>query len=209
MPREQYIAHDATQVTSILVRADDGVSQEELAARVAAVLPDGVEAITGRANTAQDIEDLNAQFLNAFKTFLVIFAGIALLVAAFSIHNTFSILVAQRTRESALLRTIGASRRQILTWVTLEALVLGVWASVAGLFGGIGLAQLLKLMFDAFGFALPAGGIAVDTVDDRDLVDRRRARDDGRGRGAGLARRRASRRSRCCGRRASTAPARR
>ena len=160
---QQYIAHDASQVTSILVRADDGVSQEELATRVAAVLPDGVEAITGRANTAQDIEDLNAQFLSAFKTFLVIFAGIALLVAAFSIHNTFSILVAQRTRESALLRTIGASRRQILTWVTLEALVLGVWASVAGLFGGIALAQLLKLMFDAFGFALPAGGIAVDT----------------------------------------------
>ena len=159
---QQYIAHDATQVTSILVRADDGVSQEQLAARVSAVVPDGVEAITGQANTAQDIDDLNAQFLSAFKTFLVIFAGIALLVAAFSIHNTFSILVAQRTRESALLRTIGASRRQILTWVTLEALVLGIWASIAGLFGGIGLAQLLKLMFDAFGFALPAGGIAVD-----------------------------------------------
>ena len=116
---------DATQVTSILVRADDGVSQDQLAARIRPVLPDGVEAITGQASTAQDIDDLNDDFLNVFKTFLVIFAGIALLVAAFSIHNTFSILVAQRTRESALLRTIGASRRQILTWVTLEALTAG------------------------------------------------------------------------------------
>ena len=108
------------------------------------MLPDGVEAITGADRTAQDIDDLGADFLDAFKSFLVVFAGIAMLVAAFSIHNTFSILVAQRTRESALLRTIGASRRQILTWVTIEALALGAIASIAGLFGGLGLAQLLK-----------------------------------------------------------------
>ena len=67
-----------------------------------------------------------------FTTFLVVFAGIALLVAAFSIYNTFSILVAQRTRESALLRAIGASRRQILTWVTVEALASASGASVPG-----------------------------------------------------------------------------
>ena len=102
------------------------------------MLPDGVEAITGPDRTAQDIDDLGADFLDAFKSFLVVFAGIAMLVAAFSIHNTFSILVAQRTRESALLRTIGASRRQILTWVTIEALALGAIASIAGLFGGSG-----------------------------------------------------------------------
>jgi putative ABC transport system permease protein len=149
------------QVTSIVVRAGNGVSQQALSARIARELPDGIEAITGADRTTQDLDQLDKDFLDAFKTALVVFAGIALLVAAFSIHNTFSILVAQRTRESALLRAVGASRRQILTWVTVEALVLGAVASVAGLFGGIGLAQLLKALFASFGAALPAGGIAV------------------------------------------------
>jgi putative ABC transport system permease protein len=160
---KDFITHDATQVTQIRVRGADGITQDELDARVATVVPDGIETSTGDATAQQELDDLNADFLDALKTFLVVFAGIAMLVAAFSIHNTFSILMAQRTRESALLRTIGASRRQILTWVTIEAMVLGVVASVAGVLGGIGLAQLLKVMFDAFGFALPDGGIAVST----------------------------------------------
>jgi putative ABC transport system permease protein len=160
---KQYVSHDSTQVTSILVRAEPSVSQDELVSRIEPVLPRGIEAITGTDRTAQNLDDLGTQFLDAFKTFLVVFAGVAMLVAAFSIHNTFTILVAQRTRESALLRTIGASRRQILTWVTVEAVVLGVVASVAGLLGGIGLAQLLKTLLDAFGFDLPAGGIAFQT----------------------------------------------
>jgi putative ABC transport system permease protein len=158
---EQYITGPG-QVTSIVARADDGVSQAKLLARIEPVLPAGVEAITGTQRTTQDLNQLGDDFLNAFKTFLVIFAGIALLVAAFSIHNTFSILVAQRTRESALLRTIGASRRQILTWVTVEVLTLGLIASAAGLFGGIVLAQLLKALFASFGAALPSGGIAFE-----------------------------------------------
>jgi putative ABC transport system permease protein len=157
---ERYITAPG-QVTSILVRADPGVPQSALASRISAQLPHGVEAITGTARTQQDLSQLDRDFLSAFKTFLVIFAGIALLVAAFSIHNTFSILVAQRTRESALLRTIGASRRQILTWVTTEAIVLGLIASAAGVLGGVGLAQLLKALFAGFGAALPSGGIAV------------------------------------------------
>ncbi len=105
---ERYITGPG-QVTSIVVRAEPGVSQQELLARIEPGLPRGVEAITGTQRTTQDLNQLGDDFLNAFKTFLVIFAGIAMLVAAFSIHNTFSILVAQRTRESALLRTIGAS----------------------------------------------------------------------------------------------------
>jgi putative ABC transport system permease protein len=159
---EQYITTPG-EVTSILVRGDPGVSQETLQSRIARQMPQGVEAITGADRTTQDLDQLGDEFLNAFKTFLVVFAGIAMLVAAFSIHNTFSILVAQRTRESALLRTIGASRRQILTWVTVEALLLGAIASVAGVLGGIGLAQLLKALFAGFGAALPSGGIAVQT----------------------------------------------
>lgn len=145
-------------VTSVLVRADDGVSQEALRDSVRSVLPDGVEAITGQERTQQDLDALGDDFLDLFKAFLVVFAGIAMLVASFSIHNTFSILVAQRSRESALLRTVGASRRQILTWVVVEALLLGAVASIAGLFGGLGLAAGLKALFSGFGFALPSGG---------------------------------------------------
>ena len=94
-----------------------------------------------------------------FTTFLTVFAGVALLVATFSIYNTFSIIVAQRTRESALLRALGAGRGQILArWWSRRSLV-GVVASAVGVVGGLGIAGLLKAMFDAFGFALPAGGL--------------------------------------------------
>src|SRR5207244_7887198 len=94
------------------------------------------------------------------RSFLVVFAGIALLVATFSIYNTFAIIAAQRARESALLRALGATRRQVLNAVIAEALVIGVVASIVGAFGGVAVAGLLKGMFDAFGVALPAGGLA-------------------------------------------------
>jgi putative ABC transport system permease protein len=148
-------------VTSIVVRADD-VSRSRSCSRASNRCCRAASRRSPAQRTTQDLNQLGDDFLNAFKTFLVIFAGIAMLVAAFSIHNTFSILVAQRTRESALLRTIGASRRQILTWVSVEALTLGLVASVAGLFGGIVLAQLLKALFASFGAALPSGGIAFE-----------------------------------------------
>ena len=79
-----------------------------------------------------------------FEMILLAFAGIALVVATFSIHNTFSILVAQRTRESALLRAIGASRRQVVAAVAVEALVIGVVASAIGFAVGLGLAAGLQ-----------------------------------------------------------------
>ena len=93
----------------MLVEGDGGVGQDELAARIAAALPAGgrLEAITGEELTRENVSDLAADFLSFFKTFLLVFSGIALLVATFSIYNTFSILVAQRTRESALLRALG------------------------------------------------------------------------------------------------------
>ena len=98
------------EVSSIALAAEPGVDQTELVRRIDSVLPDGVEALTGAELTAE-MEDLIQQdFLGFFETFLLVFAGIALVVATFSIYNTFSILVAQRTRESALLRALGASR---------------------------------------------------------------------------------------------------
>ncbi len=141
------------------MKAESGVSQDELLNRVQRVLPADAQAITGTELTNENTTDINEEFLDLFTTFLTVFAGVALLVATFSIYNTFSIIVAQRTRESALLRAIGAGRGQILSSVVVEAVLVGVVASAAGIVGGLGIAGLLKAMFDAFGFALPAGGL--------------------------------------------------
>lgn len=158
---ERYLASGGTGVSSIVVRGQGGVSQAELASRVAKVLPTGVEAQTGAAATQQSVSAISGTFLTVLRTILVVFAGIALLVATFSIANTFSILVAQRTRESALLRALGGTRRQVLTSIVVEALCIGALASGLGLLAGFGIAGLLKGVFDSFGFALPAGGLVV------------------------------------------------
>jgi putative ABC transport system permease protein len=157
---ERLLFEKPGQVSSILVKAAPGVSQSQVVAKLRPVLPKGVEAITGARFTKENISDIHNRFLNALRSFLVVFAGIALLVATFSIYNTFAIIAAQRARESALLRALGATRRQVLSAVIVEALIVGVAASVAGAFGGVAVAGLLKGMFDAFGFALPAGGLA-------------------------------------------------
>ncbi|MGH8976520.1 MAG: ABC transporter permease [Acidimicrobiia bacterium] len=154
----------SAQVASeISVAADDGVSQEQLVENIGPVLPDGIEAITGENLTEENNEDINQDFLGFFETFLLVFAGVALLVATFSIYNTFSILIAQRTRESALLRAIGASRFQVLVSIALEALAIGLLASILGLAAGIGLAVGLRALFDALGFGVPTGAITVKT----------------------------------------------
>jgi putative ABC transport system permease protein len=155
---QQHLMAHPGQVTSILVKGN-GVPQSDLVQRIDPVLPRGVETVTGAQITKENIDNVNQVFLSFLRTFLVVFAGIALLVATFSIYNTFSIIGAQRSRESALLRAVGATRRQVLVSALLESLVVGVVASVAGLIGGVAVAGLLKGMFDAFGFALPAGGL--------------------------------------------------
>src|SRR5205823_4871098 len=157
---QRYVTARPGRVTSIAVKAVKGVSQEDLVRRLRPLLPHGIAAVTGAQLAKESADDINTQFLNLFQTALVVFAGIALLVAAFSIANTFAILVAQRTRESALLRALGASRGQILASVLLEALLVGLSASAAGLLGGLGIASLLKGVFAGFGFALPTSGLA-------------------------------------------------
>jgi putative ABC transport system permease protein len=156
---QQHLIHRSDQVGSISLKGQAGVSQDELLRRVQRVLPSDAQAITGAKLTSENTSDINQEFLDLFTTFLTVFAGVALLVATFSIYNTFSIIVAQRTRESALLRAIGAGRGQILASVVIEALLVGVVASAAGLLGGVGIAGLLKALFDAVGFSLPAGGL--------------------------------------------------
>jgi putative ABC transport system permease protein len=158
---QAHVLKNAAELSSISVKANSGLTQDRLTATLSRVLPTVVEAISGAQLTANNISDIASVFLNALRTFLVVFAAIALLVATFSIYNTLSILVAQRGRESALLRAVGATRRQILVAVLVESLLIGGVASVAGVAGGIGVAGLLKGLFDSFGFHLPAGGLVL------------------------------------------------
>ena len=156
-----------TRRRSILVHGDGGVSQDELVGRLAAGLPPGTEAITGdgahRRRTSTTSTPRSSTSLD--RRSCTVFAGVALLVGAFSIFNTFSILVAQRTRESALLRALGASRRQVVRLGRARgARSSASWRRSPGLGGGIAVAGLLKAMFDAFGFALPAGGLTITTT---------------------------------------------
>ncbi len=105
--------------------------------------------------------------LGFFRTTLLVFAFIALFVGAFIIFNTFSIIVAQRTREMALLRAIGASRRQVLTSVVIEAFVTGLVASALGLLAGIGIAIGLQGLLAAFGVDLPSTSTQLQSADRR------------------------------------------
>ncbi|MFF7457528.1 ABC transporter permease [Kitasatospora sp. NPDC008115] len=152
------------QATSIQFRAAPGVSQQELVAALSERLPAGLEAVTGTKVTEEATAQVSSRFLTMFTTLLLVFAGIALLVATFTIHNTFAIVVAQRTRENALLRALGAARGQVLAATLAEAVVVGLAASAAGLLGGIGVATGLKSLFKVIGFNLPAGGLVVGAV---------------------------------------------
>ena len=157
---EKYISRPG-QASQILIAGKSGVSQDSVVAAVSKALPPGVTAMSGAAYTKANTDAIGTAFLTFFKGFLLVFAAVALLVAAFSIHNTYTILIAQRTRENALLRALGASRGQVLRSSLGEAAALGLVASAAGVVGGLGIAQALKALFDAAGFALPAGGLAV------------------------------------------------
>ena len=94
--------------------------------------------------------------------FLMTFAIVALVVGSFVIYNTFSITVAQRTKETALLRAIGAKRRQVMRSIRFEALAIGVFASAVGAAAGVGLAQVLRSVLSAFGLDLPSGSAIVE-----------------------------------------------
>ena len=137
------------------VTAGPDTSQEGLRAAVAAVLPEGFEATTGDAASARAANRID-EALSFVNTFLLVFAGVALTVGAFLIVNTFSILVAQRSRELALFRAIGASRRQVARSVLAEASVVGVIGSAVGIVLGFVLAIGIRLLFGRIGLDLSA-----------------------------------------------------
>ncbi len=135
------------------VTAKDGVSQSQLRDQVKDLLPAGYTAKTGDQAAEDDAAPVQ-EAVKFISIFLLIFAGIALVVGAFLIVNTFSILVAQRSRELALLRALGASRRQVTRSVQLEALVLGFVGATIGLGIGVLLAIGIRAVFATFGLDL-------------------------------------------------------
>lgn len=156
---QQHLLGGADKVSQIVVRAQPGHSQQQLQAAIARVLPPGTQAITGAQATAEQIAAVNDQFLSFFKAFLDVFAAIALVVAMLNVHNTFGVVAAQRTRESALLRALGASRGQVLRGSLGEAALLGLLGSAAGVAAGYGIAAGLEKAFAKAGFALPISGV--------------------------------------------------
>jgi len=147
--------------SNVWVTAADGVSEQELRDNVAAALPAGYEAVTGD-KAADEASDDITEGLSFISTFLLVFAAVALVVGSFLIVNTFSILVAQRSREMALFRALGASRRQVTRSVLFEATLIGLVGSTLGLLLGGGLAVGLKALFATFGLDLTGAGLVFE-----------------------------------------------
>src|SRR5215472_10139060 len=140
--------------------AAPGVSQQQLVSNLQRTLPSGTEAVTG-AKIIKEWQDMFQKGLSFFSNFLLVFVVVALLVGAFIILNTFAITVAQRTRENGLLRALGASKRQVLGSVLIEAVAVGVIASLLGLAVGVAVAAGLKALLGLLGFDLPSGSLVV------------------------------------------------
>ena len=157
-PDAQRLVTAPGKFSMIYFVAQPGVSQAQLARNLQAALPAGLEAVTGQQVTNEDRSNI-VNSLGQFNTLLLVFAVAALLVGAFMIFNTFSITVAQRTRENGLLRALGATRRQVLSSVLLEAVTVGLLASAVGLGLGVAVAAGLKALLAAIGIDIPAGSI--------------------------------------------------
>ena len=162
LPTAQQLFAKQNRVDEIAVAAKPTVSDQQLVKEVRAVLPPTAQVRLGSDQAREDAKQTNS-FISFLRGFLLAFGGIALFVGSFVIANSLSITIAQRTRELATLRTLGASRRQVLTSIVVEALVMGVLASVTGLVAGLGLAKGLFKLFDTVGFTLPNSGIVFGT----------------------------------------------
>ena len=191
--------------------AAKGVSQAQLARRLTPLLPANSQVRTSDEQAQQGAKQVSSG-LSSVRTFLLVFGGIALFVGAFVIFNTISITVAQRARELATLRTLGASRRQVLRSVVIETLIIGVVASAIGMLAGLGIAKGLDALFTALGAELPKAGTVLAAANGGHLDRHGHARDAARRpvprASAPPACRRSQRsaRARCCRRRGSPPP---
>jgi putative ABC transport system permease protein len=159
----QALFHKPGLLDAIRVKSKSGVSEAEMLSQIKPLLSSTEVVRTGTAQAKKDQHDQVSGFISFLRYALLAFAGIALFVGAFVIANTLSITIAQRTREFATLRTLGASRRQVLWSVVVEAFVIGVLGSVAGLFLGLALAKGLNWLFVQIGIDLPTGSTVFAT----------------------------------------------
>ena len=160
IPAAQELLEREGQFDAISVSATAGVSPEQLVADIERILPATAQVQTGAEQAEEDAGEIS-EFTSFIRYFLLAFGGVALFVGAFVIFNTMSITVAQRTRELATLRTIGASRPQIRRAVLLEALVIGVVASLVGFALGVGLAYALDWLFGVLNLDLPTTDMVI------------------------------------------------
>jgi putative ABC transport system permease protein len=162
LPTAQQLFSEVGRLDAIEVLAKPGVDKAQLQHAIATVLPAGVQVVTGQTVANEQSNAIN-QALSFFSTALLVFAFISLFVGAFTIFNTFSILVGQRTRELALLRILGANRRQIFRSVLVEATILGLVASLVGLGLGVLTAIGLEALLKGFGITLPTGPLVFES----------------------------------------------
>ena len=163
MPIEevQRIAATPGEITEIAVAAADGTTPEQLKADISCTLGGTAEVRTGEEEAEKSAADITDE-LGFLTIALLVFAGIAVIVGGFLIFNTFAVTVAQRSREFALLRTLGASRRQVLSSVFVETLVIGVVASVLGILGGLVIAPGLRSLLASAGIELPSTSTVIE-----------------------------------------------
>ncbi len=161
LPTAQAIALQTGKLDAINVVTAPGVSKAAVQKAIARALPPGVEVVTGQTVANENTSSVN-QALSFFSTALLVFAFISLFVGAFTIYNTFSIIVGQRTRELALLRIVGASRRQVFGSVLGEAAITGLVSSVIGLGLGVLAALGLQALLRGFGVTLPPGSLVFE-----------------------------------------------
>jgi putative ABC transport system permease protein len=161
LPVAQAIAQETGKLDDINVVTAPGASKAAVQRAIAAALPAGVQVVTGQTVVNESTDSIS-QALGFFSTALLVFAFIALFVGAFTIYNTFSIIVGQRTRELALLRIVGASRRQVFGSVLAEAAITGLVSSVIGLGLGVLAGLGLEALLSGFGVTLPSGPLVFE-----------------------------------------------
>ncbi|HWX08710.1 MAG TPA: FtsX-like permease family protein [Gaiellaceae bacterium] len=162
LPTAQKLFNKQGKLDSIGIASKPNVSPQQLVREVTPLLPPTAQVRTGQQEAKQAAKDTNA-FLTILEYFLLAFGFVALFVGIFVIANTMSITIAQRMRELATLRTLGATKRQVYWSVVIEAFVTGMLGSVVGLFLGLGLAKGLNALFVAFGIDLPQVGTVFAT----------------------------------------------
>src|SRR5262249_25144574 len=161
LPTAQSLALIPGQLNDINVVAAPGASKAAVQRAITTALPPGAEVVTGQTVAQENTSSID-RALSFFSTALLVFAFISLFVGAFTIYNTFSIIVGQRTRELALLRIVGASRRQVFGSVLAEAAITGLVSSVIGLGLGVLAALGLQALLRGFGVTLPPGSLVFE-----------------------------------------------